>query len=169
MTLTRSNTCVETVRAHKLRRMGGYEMRMSAVMEGKTGYRGELRRKPAKSIKSAAIAFLNPKKEWSIFVYHSIIDQHLETEFNSLAKQWREDTLYYSSLTDICFHPAYQTIMAMGREALPFVFRELEKQPDHWFYALKFMVREDVAKGAVNLAEARLRWLDWARREKYLS
>ena len=144
-------------------------MRTPAVIGGRVGYRGELRRKPAKSIKSAAIAFLNPKKEWSIFVHRSIIVQRLETEFNSLVKQWRDDTLYYSSLTDICFHPAYQTIMAMGKEVLPFVFKELETQPDHWFYALKFIVREDVAKGAVNLAEARLRWLNWARREKYLT
>ena len=169
MILTRENTCGEIVRTHKLRRLGGYAMRAPSMMEGKIGYRGELRKNPAKSIKSAAIAFLNPKKEWSVFIHHSIIDQRLEAEFNSLVKQWREDTLYYSSLTDICFHPAYQTIMAMGKEVLPFVFRELEKQPDHWFYALKFIVREDVAKGAVNLAEARLRWLRWAKSGKYLS
>lgn len=152
-----------------MRRLGGYAMRAPNMMEGKIGYRRELRKNPAKSIKSAAVAFLNPKKEWCVFIHHSVIDQHLEREFNSLVKQWRDDTLFYSSLSDICFHPAYQTIMAMGKEALPFIFKDLEKQSGHWFYALKFIVREDISKEAVNLAEARKRWLTWARKEKHLS
>ena len=60
-------------------------------------------------------------------------------------------------------------IMAMGRDALPLVFAELEKELDHWFYALKFIVRKDVAEGAKNLEDARVRWLNWARKKKYLA
>jgi hypothetical protein len=85
------------------------------------------------------------------------------SEFMSLAKQWKEDTLYSSSLEDICFHPAYQTIMAMGEKALPLILRELCRQFGHWFYALSHIVREDMAKGTKDIEEARRRWIEWGR------
>jgi hypothetical protein len=92
----------------------------------------------------------------------------LEMEFNTLARQWKDETFFQSSLSEICFHPAYQTIMAMGKEALPFILKDLTERIDHWFYALKCIARKDVAAGSVNLEDARQRWLDWGRREKYL-
>jgi len=66
-------------------------------------------------------------------------------------------------------HPAYQTIMAMGKDALPFILEDLKKQIDHWFYALKFIAREDIGEGASNLDEARQLWLAWGRKQKYIS
>jgi hypothetical protein len=92
----------------------------------------------------------------------------ITSEFKDLAKQWKEDTLYSSSLEEISFHPAYQTIMAMGEKVLPLIFRELNKQFGHWFYALAHIAREDAANGAQNLEDARQRWLDWGRKKKLL-
>src|SRR5438067_377840 len=80
-------------------------------------------------------------------------------EFKSLVMQWKTDTRYSSSLEEICSHPAYQTIMAMGREALPWILKDLSKQFGHWFYALQHIARKDIGKGAKDLEDARRRWL----------
>jgi hypothetical protein len=86
-----------------------------------------------------------------------------EVVFHHLVEPWKEDTLYDSSLEAIWFHPAYQTIMAMGEKALPLILKELEKQSGHWFYALSHIVRLDVGKGAATLQDARQRWIEWGR------
>ncbi len=91
-----------------------------------------------------------------------------EMEFKALAKQWREDTQFQSSQAEICFHPAYQSIMAMGNDALPFILQDLNSQFGHWFYALRNIVRKDMAEGATDLEDARRRWLNWGRKQKYL-
>lgn len=91
------------------------------------------------------------------------VESAIETEFRLLSQQWKQDTLYSSSLEEICFHPAYQTIMAMGEKALPLILRELRTQFGHWFYALNHIARKDVAKDAKDTEEARRRWIEWGR------
>ena len=59
-----------------------------------------------------------------------------EQEFLRLVQQWRAETEFSSSLTEMAAHPAYQRIIGMGRLALPMIFRELVAEPDHWFWAL---------------------------------
>src|ERR1700733_8715969 len=51
----------------------------------------------------------------------------LEKEFNELAAQWYQETRKLSLANQIVLHPAYQKIIGMGRDALPFIFRELKK------------------------------------------
>jgi hypothetical protein len=38
---------------------------------------------------------------------------------------------------DMVTHPAYQQIIGLGKEALPLLFGELRRAPDHWFWALR--------------------------------
>jgi hypothetical protein len=87
----------------------------------------------------------------------------LAPRFYSLAKTWQEETRYLSSVHDMVLHPAYQQIIGMGREALPFLFQELKRQPDHWFWALQAITGEDPVppeeKG--NLEAMARRWLRW--------
>src|SRR5258707_4539316 len=44
-----------------------------------------------------------------------------------LLKQWDDETAYVSSTTQIEAHPAYREIIALGRAALPALFRNLER------------------------------------------
>jgi hypothetical protein len=155
--------------AQKMRQYAGHSLR--APCGGRQKIKcdiGQARRGFAKSIRRAAAEFIGAKKKWSIFVSFSDVSSNLEREFNALSKQWKDETFFQSSLSEICFHPAYQTIMAMGKEALPFILKDLTQRLDHWFYALKCIARKDIAAGSVNLEEARQRWLDWGRKEKYL-
>ena len=92
-----------------------------------------------------------------------------ELRFNRLKKEWIKRTEKLSNLAQIILDPAYQQIIAMGKEALPLILRSLEAETDHWFWALKIINdNEDVAEGAETLATATAAWLRWGREKGYL-
>ncbi len=102
--------------------------------------------------------------------YESQIEQdRLAAEMRRLMAAWLDDTLDMSSTHDMVTHPAYLQIITNGRRALPFIFRELEREPNHWFTALQAITREnpvpDNARG--NIILMRDHWLQWAEREGY--
>jgi hypothetical protein len=84
-------------------------------------------------------------------------------------ERWRRETGFLSSLDDKILHGAYQSIIAMGINAVPLVLEELEARRGHWFWALHFMTKgvDPVPEGA-NVDAARDAWLKWGRREGYL-
>ncbi len=63
----------------------------------------------------------------------------------------------------------YQAIMVMGTQAIPWILKRLEKAPEHWFWALKFLAKEDIAKGAEKPSDAAIAWLKWGRKKGYIS
>lgn len=84
-------------------------------------------------------------------------------KFHSLAEAWRQDVRFTSSLTEMILHPMYQRIIGMGLAAVPFLLRELEQKPDHWFWALTAITGADPVpaedRGKLRkMAEAWLRW-----------
>jgi hypothetical protein len=78
-------------------------------------------------------------------------------------KKWKEETRYLSSIHEIVMHPAYQQIIGMGKEALPYLLNELRWRPDNWFLALKIITGEDPVppeeKG--NIFAMAQRWVRW--------
>src|SRR5258707_602126 len=64
-------------------------------------------------------------------------------EFNSHVQRWKKETRHFSSLSAMISHPSYRRIMGMGREGLPLLFRELNRQPEHWLVALSAMTGVD--------------------------
>jgi hypothetical protein len=87
------------------------------------------------------------------------------SQFRALAERWREETAFLSSSTAMAAHPAYQAIIALGPPVVPLILRDLERQPDHWFDALKAITGEDPVSpqdwGRVRaMADA---WLAWGR------
>ena len=89
--------------------------------------------------------------------------------FSRLVEKWRSETAFVSSVTDMAMHPAYQEIIGMGNDAVPLILAELERAPDHWFWALKAITGADPvpdeAKGRVE--EMARAWLRWARMHGY--
>ena len=69
--------------------------------------------------------------------------EDVEQNFQDLALCWRRETALQSSVTAIAMHPAYQQIIGMGDRALPLIFRELRREPDHWFWALGAITGEN--------------------------
>jgi hypothetical protein len=92
----------------------------------------------------------------------------LQEEFNKLCEKWKKETYFHSSLGKLFTHPAYVRIIGMGKDAIPFVLNDLEKNPTRWFYALKYMAGFDAAAGATNFEEARMKWLEWGYQNNYL-
>jgi hypothetical protein len=89
----------------------------------------------------------------------------ISDRFAALAEEWRQETGALSSMSQIVLHPAYQQIVGMGHAALPLIVADLERRPDHWFWALRAITgvdpvpRED--KG--NLRRMADAWIGWAR------
>ncbi len=90
-------------------------------------------------------------------------------EFCHLVAQWERETRFLSSLDKICTHPAYQRIIGMGEKVLPLIFRELETDPAHWFWALASITGENPIQPHQrgNLKEMTRAWLEWARSHGY--
>ena len=94
----------------------------------------------------------------------------LGRKFQDLASRWRRETALRSSVTAIAMHPAYQQIIGLGEPALPLIFQELRREPDHWFWALGAItgenpVPDDHAGDLEAMAED---WLSWGDAHGYL-
>lgn len=91
-------------------------------------------------------------------------------KFYNLLRKWKNDVMFQSSTTKIIMHPAYQQIIGMGQIGLPFIFRELERNADHWYWALKCITGEDpsLPEDSGNLLRMREAWLNWGRIHGYI-
>jgi hypothetical protein len=85
----------------------------------------------------------------------------LAQEFQTLAETWRRETAFFSFMPQRALHPAYQRIIGMGWAVVPFLLRDLQRQPDHWFWALQAITGERPAQGTETLAAAAEAWLKW--------
>jgi hypothetical protein len=94
----------------------------------------------------------------------------LEAEFQSLARQWKEACSLMSSTSGMVSHPAYRAIIELGQPAVPLLLRELEKEPVHWFEALKAITGEDPVspKDWGNISAMATAWLAWGRQRNLL-
>ena len=75
---------------------------------------------------------------------------------------------------DLINHPAYQTIIGLGKDVVPFILEDLQNSPKWWFYALIKINGGDIIPqdqheeyvGQLNkLTKA---WLEWGRNNKYI-
>jgi hypothetical protein len=89
----------------------------------------------------------------------------LAARFDALAAEWREATAFLSSTSAMVAHPAYQAIIGLGWPAVPLLLRDLEREPVHWFEALRAITGEDpVAREQWgNIPAMATAWLAWGR------
>ena len=85
--------------------------------------------------------------------------------FELLVQKWKNETKYYSFSKEIVGSDSYKEILKMGKIALPFIFGELEREPTHWFHALKQITNEnpvkETSKGNIQLMTND--WVSWAK------
>ena len=93
----------------------------------------------------------------------------LAQEFRRLADQWRRERGATSLAKRMAEHPAYRQITAMGEKAVPLILAELERQPDHWFFALHEITGASPVpvQSQGKLQEMAEAWIDWGRRQGY--
>ncbi len=93
----------------------------------------------------------------------------LETAFDRLAAEWRRGTALDSVGKRTIEHPAYQQIIAIGESALPLIFKEMEANGGHWFYALRQITGENPVTKEMwgKVREMQETWLEWGREQGY--
>ncbi len=97
----------------------------------------------------------------------TLIETSAETvhRFQRLATEWKRKSRHMSNTAQMAILPSYQRIIGMGMDAVPLILKELEREPDQWFWALEAITEADPvpaeAKGKVTLmAQA---WLEWGK------
>ena len=96
-------------------------------------------------------------------------DPRIEQKFIRLRDEWKSQRGPVSSTTKVVMHPAYQTIIGMGIDAVPLLLRELETNLDQWFWALRSITEADpVAEKDRGDGQAMAKaWLEWGRDQGY--
>ena len=87
----------------------------------------------------------------------------LQEEFEVLKTAWKSKTRYMSNSAQMAMVRPYQEIIGMGPRVLPLILKELERETDHWFWALETISREDpvAPDQAGKVEEMAKAWLDW--------
>lgn len=96
--------------------------------------------------------------------------ESLEAELKQLAADWKRTRGVASSIARLAMLPPYQRIVGKGRDAIPFLLRELTREPDHWFWALTAITGENpVPEQAEGDLQAMARaWIAWGTARGYL-
>ncbi|MFZ0496199.1 MAG: hypothetical protein WBE80_02365 [Methylocella sp.] len=107
-----------------------------------------------------------PERGAALFLATSSVGSSLKEKFEKLTGQWRHNTAFSSSVTEIVLDPSYQQIIGMGVAVVPLILQELQNEPDHWYWALAAITganpAEHVPDGDIQAAcDA---WLDWGKR-----
>jgi hypothetical protein len=105
----------------------------------------------------------------SVYAYPVIETTELETTFLQLTEQWQRETGMLSVVSKISMHPAYQRIIGMGQPVVPLIMRELEREPDHWFWALSAITGVNPVKPEQKgrLQEMAQAWITWGQANGY--
>jgi hypothetical protein len=93
-------------------------------------------------------------------------DVEVYARFADLRDQWVLETQFLSSIHDMVMHPAYQQIIGLGPQVVPFMIDELRVGPQHWNWALAAIVGEDPALGAETMRAASSAWVEWFDRRR---
>jgi hypothetical protein len=90
--------------------------------------------------------------------------------FQRLAAEWKRKSRYMSNTAQMAILPSYQRIIGMGMDAVPLILKELEREPDQWFWALEAITEADPvpleAKGKV--AQMSQAWIEWGKQRGLL-
>ncbi len=116
------------------------------------------------------------KRQENNFIVHipqeSVLTEQLFTQlqFQLLAEKWKEESKFLNFAKEITQLADYQSIIAMGKAVLPYILEDMQRQPNHWFTALKAItgVNPVKAEHRGNLQSMTNDWLLWAKNEQII-
>lgn len=93
-----------------------------------------------------------------------------DSEFRALVEAWKNETAFLSSLTKIQSNCYYLRIIALGRDVIPFILRDMQHELSPWFVALQTITGENPAQTCQpgNLEAMSVAWLEWGKDQGYL-
>lgn len=97
------------------------------------------------------------------------MNKEIEKKFNKLAKIWKNETANYKDSQAIVEHSAYQAIVDMGKDAVPFIIAELKSELRYWFPALTAIFNHSPVPVTRigNYEKMREDWLKWLGNNGY--
>ena|SRR5256885_2004922 len=101
---------------------------------------------------------------------YPVTRQSVEQTFRELVETWKTDRGSSSSMTELLMHPAYQRIIGMGPAIVSLILAELERQPDHWFWALYAITGANPVRqeDAGHLKQMTRAWIRWGEEQGYI-
>jgi len=101
--------------------------------------------------------------------YDPIEMERIRPHFAELSATWKRERQGGSTVRKMIQHPAYQEIVAMGKNAIPLVLGELEQEVDFWFNALEVLTGTNPVseRDMGSLSEMRNAWLWWGYTLEY--
>ena len=98
------------------------------------------------------------------------IAEPLQELFQKYKDDWTSKTRHLSNMAQIAFVFSYQRIIGLGPKVVPLILVELQKETDHWFWALEAITGENpVPKEDAGDVEASARaWIAWGKKNGYL-
>lgn len=100
----------------------------------------------------------------------SQVTQSYTKKFERLARSWKESIGPTSSIHKMSMHSSYQQIIAMGYPAVSLILEELQREPNHWFWALRVITGADPVQleNQGNIREMANDWLTWGRNRGFI-
>lgn len=92
-------------------------------------------------------------------------DATLQVRFQEHVAEWKAARGHSSSINAWAKLPSYRAIIDLGAAAVPLLLQELEREPDHWFWALKEISGENpvTPESRGNVAAMAKCWVDWGK------
>ena len=89
----------------------------------------------------------------------------LGEHFAELVSDWKSKSKYMSNSVQMPTVWSYQQIIGMGQPAIPLILAELQREADHWFWALEAISGENpvAQENAGDVSLSAKAWLDWGR------
>ena len=94
-----------------------------------------------------------------------VVETNVRERFEQMKNDWKEQSRYLSNTAQMAMLWPYQRIIGMGTTAVPLILAELQREADHWFWALEAITGENPvpAETAGDVHAAADAWLHWGR------
>ncbi len=91
--------------------------------------------------------------------------EKIEDRFARLRDQWKAESQYLSNTAQMALLWPYQQLIGMGADALPLILIEVQREPDHWFWALEAITGENPVPADLrgDVAQSTKAWIDWGK------
>lgn len=100
-------------------------------------------------------------------------EKGLEKVFNIYAEALKRETGGLSLSERIVKNQYYKNIINLGPRILPFIFKDMQKEPYYWFEALEQLIKPKIdpiaAQHYGNMEKMTNDWLNWAKENNYIT
>ncbi|MEO6670538.1 MAG: hypothetical protein ABIN36_13730 [Ferruginibacter sp.] len=110
------------------------------------------------------------ENEWVIEYSPYKKEDITEEEFNELATAWKRQTAHFSTMYHKLNNSNYLKIIGSGKPAVPFILKDLQKNPELWHEALYFITKDNPVelKDLNDIIKVQQGWLKWGKEQRII-